>query len=390
MNIPIWPGSSSFDPKSVPSPTPNGFYDEDYDFQVAADKVSKFCAQHLGWPIIDIELQDINFYTAFEHAVTVYGNEVFAFKIRDNQLSLEGAPADVDVSNTLVTPSMANIIRVAKQYGAEAGSGGNVTWHTGSIALKNNVQDYDLNAWAKEQGYDRQGGIEIKRVFYEAPPAITQYYDPYSGTGFGFQALFNSFGFAAMSPATNYLMMPLSFDLQTIQAIEMNQQVRKSNYSFELINNRLRIFPIPNSDSGVMRFEFIINDERTAAVESEGNDAIANRVTSVADAPYSNPVYSRINSVGREWIQEYTLALSKEMLGRVRSKYNTVPIPNSEVTLDGPALISEAAQEKTDLITRLRDYLDGTSRSALMERRANEAEFAQQELNKVPYTIYVA
>lgn len=388
MNTAIWPGSSSFDPQT--NPTPFGYYDDDYDFQINAPKVAKFCAEHLGYPIIDVELQDINFYAAFEHAVTVYGNEVFAFKIRDNQLSLEGADASVDVSNANVTPSLANVIRIAKQYGAEAGSGGNVTWHTGSIALKNNVQDYDLNAWAKERGLDRQGGIEIKRVFYEAPPAITQYYDPYSGTGFGFQALFNSFGFAAMSPATNYLMMPLSYDLQTIQAIEMNQQVRKSNYSFELINNRLRVFPIPNSDSGVMRFEYIINDERIASVETEGNDAIANRVTSVADAPYSNPVYSRINSVGREWIMRYALALAKEMLGRVRSKYNTVPIPNSEVTLDGPALISEAATEKTELIQSLRDYLDGTSRQALLERRANESDFRNKELAQVPYTIYVA
>ena len=388
MNIPIWPGSSSFDPKN--SPTPFGYYDEDYDFQVSADQVAIFCADHLGWPIIDIELQDRNFYAAFEHAVTVYGNEVFAFKIRENQLSLEGAPADVDVSNSTITPSMANIVRLSKQYGAEAGSGGNVTWHKGSIALQNNVQDYDLNAWAAEQGLDRKGGIEIKRVFYEAPPAITQYYDPYSGTGFGFQAMFNSFGFAAMSPATNYLMMPLSFDLQTVQAIEMNQQVRKSNYSFELINNQLRVFPIPNSDSGVMRFEYIINDERIDAAETEGNDAVANRVTSVADAPYSNPVYSRINSVGREWIMQYALALSKEILGRVRSKYSTVPIPNSEVTLDGPALISEAAAEKSDLIQRLRDYLEQTSRRRLLERRADESDFRSKELNQVPMVIYVA
>jgi len=388
MNTAIWPGSSSFDPRT--NPTPFGYYDDDYDFQTNAPKVAKFCAEHLGYPIIEVELQDINFYAAFEHAVTVYGNEVFAFKIRDNQLSLEGADASVDVSNANVTPSLANVIRIAKQYGAEAGSGGNVTWHTGSIELKNEVQDYDLNAWAKERGLDRQGGIEIKRVFYEAPPAVTQYYDPYSGTGFGFQALFNSFGFAAMSPATNYLMMPLSYDLQTVQAIEMNQQVRKSNYSFELINNRLRVFPIPNSNSGVMRFEYIINDERIASVETEGNDAIPNRVTSVADAPYSNPVYSRINSVGREWIMRYALALAKEMLGRVRSKYSTVPIPNSEVTLDGPALISEAATEKTELIQSLRDYLDGTSRQALLERRANESDFRNKELAQVPYTIYVA
>ena len=387
MNIPIWPGSSSFDPLN--EPTPFGFYDSDYDFQQDADKFARFATSRLGYPIMDIELQDKNIYACFEEAVTTYGNEVFAFKIRDNQLSLEGTDASQDVSNALVTPSMAGVIRVSKQYGAEAGSGGNVTWYDGHIDLVDNQQVYDLNAWAKERGLDRKGGIEIKRVFYEAPPAITQYYNPLSGTGFGFQALFNSFGFAAMSPATNYLMMPLSFDLQTVQAIEMNQQVRKSNYSFELINNQLRVFPIPNGSGGKMKFQYIINDERLAASESEGNDAVANRVTSVLDTPYSNPVYSRINSPGRQWIYEYALAFVRETLGGVRNKYSQIPIPNAEVQLDGDALISQGREDRFKLIERLREYLDSTSRQALLERKAQEAELTQQELNKVPYTIYV-
>jgi len=387
MNIPIWPGSSSFNPKN--DPTPYGYYDDDYDFQVTADKFSRFAAQNLGYPIVDVELQDINFYNALERATTVYGNEVFAFKIRDNQLSIEGGNAQVDLSNSVVTPSMAGTIRVAKQYGAEAGSGGNITWHTGSIIMEPNKQDYNLDAWAKERGLDKKGGIEVKRVFYESPPAITQYYDPYSGTGFGFQAMFNSFGFASMSPATNYLMMPLSFDLQTIQAIEMNETVRRSNYSFELINNRLKVFPIPTKRA-LMRFEYIINDERTNLSEGEVGDVVANRVTSVADSPYRNPIFSRINSVGREWIQEYALALVKQVLGNIRGKYANLPIPGAEITLNGSELISQGTQEKDELIVRLREYLESTSMQALLERRALEGQFVQDELSQVPYTIYIA
>ena len=188
-----------------------------------------------------------------------------------------------------------------------------------------------------------------------------------------------------MSPATNYLMMPLSYDLQTIQAIEMNQQVRKSNYSFEIINNRLRIFPIPTVSTGSIFIEYIKDDERL----NNSIDPSDNKVSSVADAPYSNPTYSRINSVGRQWIFEYTLAIAKEMLGWVRSKYSTLPIPNSEVTLNGDSLLREAADNKVRLIERLREYLDQTSRQALLERRANESEFKNKELAQVPYTIYV-
>ena len=387
MNVPIWPGSSSFDPKS--QPTPYGYYDDDYDFQVSADQFSRFAAQNLGYPIVDVELQDINFYNALERATTVYGNEVFAFKIRDNQLSIEGGDAQVDLSNAVVTPSMAGVIRIAQQYGSEAGSGGNITYHTGSIVLEAHKQDYDLNSWAKSQGLDKKGGIEVKRVFYEAPPAITQYYDPYSGTGFGFQAMFDSFGFASMSPATNYLMMPLSFDLQTIQAIEMNQQVRKSNYSFELVNNRLRVFPIPGGPA-MLRFEYIIKNDRMATSEAEAGDTVANRITSVADSPYKNPIFSRINSVGREWIQEYALALVKQVLGNIRGKYANLPIPGAEITLNGSELISQGTQEKDELIVRLREYLDSTSRQALLERKAAEGQFVKDDLSQVPYTIYVA
>ena len=389
MNIPIWPGSSSFDPKSTPSPTPFGFYDDDYDFQQDADKFAQFATLRLGYPIMEIELQDRNIYACFEEAVTTYGNEVFAFKIRENQLSLEGSDASKDITNSTITPGLGNIVRLSKQYGAEAGSGGNVTWYDGSIDLVDNQQVYDLNAWAKERNLDRQGGIEIKKVFFEAPPAITQYYDPYSGTGFGFQALFNSFGFAAMSPATNYLMMPLSFDLQTVQAIEMNQQVRKSNYSFELINNQLRVFPIPNGSGGKMKFQYIINDERIDATEAEGNDAIANRVTSVLDAPYSNPTYSRINAPGRSWIFEYALSYVRETLGDVRNKYSQIPIPNAEVQLNGDELIQQGREDRFKLIERLREYLEQTSRRKLLERRADESDFRAKELNQVPMVIFV-
>lgn len=387
MNIPIWPGSSSFDPKS--KPTPYGYYDDDYDFQQSADQFARFAAQNLGYPIVDVELQDINFYNALERATTVYGNEVFAFKIRDNQLSIEGGDAQIDLSNAVVTPSMASTIRIAQQYGAEAGSGGNITYHTGSIVMEANTQDYDLNTWAKSQGLDKKGGIEVKRVFYEAPPAITQYYDPYSGTGFGFQAMFNSFGFASMSPATNYLMMPLSFDLQTIQSIEMNEQVRRSNYSFELINNKLRIFPIPTADS-VIRFEYIIKKDRMATGEGDFNDGPAKTITSVADAPYKNPIFSRINSVGREWIQEYALALVKQVLGNIRGKYANLPIPGAEITLNGSELITQGTAEKEELIVRLREYLDSTSKQSLLERKALEGQFVKDDLSQVPYTIYVA
>jgi len=379
-NPAIWPGSSSFSPGS----TPFGFYDIDTDFQTDADKVSNFCARRLGYPLVDVELQDINFYTAFEEAVTTYGNELYAYKIRDNQLTVEGLSTGSNINKAIVTPNFEPIIRLSEQYGSEAGSGGNIEYYTGSIDVVRGEQDYDLKAWASSSGVDGEYGIEIKRVFYESNPAIVRYYDPYSGTGFGYQNLFDSFGFGGMSPAINFLMMPLNYDMQVLQAIELNDTIRRSNFSFELRNNKLKIFPIPTI-SGSMYFEYIKRDDRIANSIQQTPD----RVTNVSDSPYDNPTYAHINSVGRQWIFEYTLALAKEMLGYVRGKYQNIPIPGDAVQLNQGDLITAATAEKNSLIERLRGYFDETSRKALLERRAQESEFTNQELKNVPYTIYI-
>ena len=379
MNIPIYNGS----PVWSTGLTPFGFYDSEPEFQTDAVKVAKFCAQRLGYPLTDVELQDMSFFTAFEEAVTIYGNELYAHIIRDNQLSLEGLSTGSNLNTSTITPNFEPIVRLTEQYGAEAGSGGNVPHYTGSFIMTGSQQDYDLNQWAINQGIT--SSIEIKKVFYQASPAITRYYDPYVGTGFGSQNMFDSFGFGGMSPAINFLMMPLNFDLAAIQAIELNDQIRRSNYSFELKNNKLRIFPIPATGSGSYWFEYILREERVAGSVSNtpGN------VTNVSNTPYTNPTYTSINSVGRQWIFEYTLALAKEMLGYVRGKYGNIPIPNSEVTLNQSDLITAATAEKASLIEKLRGYFDQTSRKSLLERRSQEAEFKQTELQQVPYTIYI-
>ena len=381
MNIPIWTGTSTF----AVGQTPFGFYDNDLEFKTDADKVANFCAQRLGYPIADVELQSGSFYTAFEEAITTYGNELYAYKVRENYLSLEGASTLTEANNQLITPNLAGIVRISEQYGVEAGVGGNVTWYSGSLDLVSNQQSYDMNAWADTYANLSAGdSIEIKRVFYEAPPAITRYFDPYAGTGTGMIDLMDSFGWGSYSPAINFLLMPINYDLQTIQAIEFNDQIRRSNYSFELVNNQLKIFPIPNGGVTKLWFQYIKKSERNNPYQNG-----TNKITNVAEVPFTNPNYTQINSIGRQWIFEYTLAIAKEMLGYIRGKYSTVPIPDAEVTLNQADLLSSATDTKNSLIERLRAYFDETSRSSLLERKANEDDFLQKELNKVPYTIYI-
>ena len=112
-------------------------------------------------------------------------------------------------------------------------------------------------------------------------------------------------------------------------------------------------------------------------------------ISDFSNVPYDNMEFKHINDVGKQWIKKYALALSKELLGIIRSKYASIPIPNSDTTLDGDTLRSEATAEKEALITELREMLDQTSRKALLEADKDEAEFLQEKLTKVPYPIYI-
>jgi hypothetical protein len=380
-NAAIWPGSSSF----FPGDTPFGFYDNDIDFQTDADKVADFCAKRLGYPLTDVELQDINFYTAFEEAVTSYGNEVFAYQASENYLDFEGSNTGSQANYKLTRPNLGTIIRLAEEYGSEAGVGGTVEYRTGSINMIAGQQDYDLNEFAISQSTEK-ANIEVKKIFYEAPPAIVRYFDPYAGTGTDVQGLLDAFGFGNYSPGINFLLMPINYDLGKIQAIDFNDQIRKSNYSFELVNNNIRIFPIPTRAEKLYFHYILKSDRNNPYVSGSLGQGV---VTDISTVPYTNPTYSYINSIGRQWIFEYTLALSKEMLGYIRGKYQTVPIPGSEVTLNQSDLIAAASTEKTALIERLRGYLEETSRTKLLEKKAQESEFLQKDLSAVPYTIFI-
>ena len=381
-NIAIYTGTSTFTAGS----TPFGFYDADSTFRTDADKVVKWCAQRLGYPIENIELQDIQFYAAFEEAVTVYGNEVYQWKIRENYLSMEGSATGSALNNQVVTPNLAATIRIASTYGSEAGTGGSVTYYTGSLPVSANRQNYDLTAWAAASASLQPGdSIEVKTIFQKTPPAIVRYFDPYAGTGTGIQSLLESFNFGSYSPGINFMLMPLNFDMLKLQAIELNDQVRKSAYSFDLVNNQLRLFPIPAIDTNLI-FHYIKKSDRNQAFVS---GSAQNLVTNISNVPYNNPVYSQLNSVGKMWVFQYTLALVKEMLAYVRGKYTTVPIPGSEVTLNQADLLADARSEKIALLEQLRGTLEDSSRTKQLEKRSMDENFVNQTLQQVPLPLYI-
>ena len=377
----IWPGSGS----AASGSTPFGFYDEDSEFQTQAPQFATWCARRLGYPIMSVELQDIQFYACFEESISEYSAQVNQFNIKDNLLHLTGQATGSNVTHKKVTPTLGRTVTLAKQYGTEAGVGGDVDIKKGSISIASGSQEYDLNELFVDGS--TSGSIEVKRVYYEGTPAMQRFFDPYATTGYGTINMVEGFGFGNYSPAVSFTMMPIFEDLLRVQAIEMNDSIRKSAYSFTLVNNKLRIFPDPDADKTVY-FDYVNTSDRDNALLTEYSGS-ANVISDFSNVPYDNMQYQFINDVGKQWIRKYGLALSKELLGIVRSKYGTIPIPNSDTSLDGDTLRAEASAEKETLITQLREMLEQTSRKAMLEADKDEAEFLQEKLNKVPYPIYI-
>ena len=384
----IWPGSSSF----ANGNTPYGFYDSDTEFSGSGnhsvDKFADWAAKRLGFPIVAIEMQDVQFYACYEEAITEYSAQVNQANLIDNILYLQGqetgsGATKTDLTHRKVTPTFGRTVQLAEQYGSEAGVGGTIDFKSGSIEMKDGQQDYDLDAlWSNVS--ESGNTIEVRKVFYEAEPAITRYFDPYAGTGDGSYNMLDSFGMGNYSPGISFMMMPVYADILKIQAIEFNDQIRKSAYSFQLRNNKLKIFPIPEEDY-TLHFEYILKKDRDNTLQGNSEGVI----TDVSNAPYDNMEFKEINDVGKQWIKKYALALCKELLGTIRSKYASLPIPNAETTLDGDTLRNEATAEKEFLMTQLSELLEKTGRKALLEADKDEAQFVQEKLQKVPYPIYI-
>ena len=401
-NKPIWPGSSSFTPGS----TPFGFFDTDPLFQSQADSFAKFAAQHVGYPIMDVELQDVNFYTAFETAVIEYSNQINQTNIVNNLMSTLGVQTGSDFLNggsltgQVVGTSLGYITKLSKAYGTEADSGGSVNWHTASIDIVQGKQTYSIREAVEASlgiTLSNSSSIEIRRVIHNTPPAIVRYFDPYVGTGLGSQQLLDAFDFGGFSPSVNFMMMPLHQDLLRIQTIEFNDQIRKSHFSFEIHGDDIKLYPVPGTQGtqavpyyDKVWIEFIFEEEKAKDALLFGNTAVLNGVISDAsNIPYTYQTYSTINDMGRSWIFKYGAAVAKEMLGYVRGKYSSVPIPNAEVTLNASDLLSAAQSEKEALTTQLREFLAELTKEKMLTRQQAENDAMNEILSKIPLKIYV-
>ena len=367
--------------------TPFGFYDTDVQFQQEAPDVAVFVARRLGFPVVDVELTHKQIYACLEEAITTYSNQVNQFNAREYMLSVQGMSTSTNITqrNIISTP-LPQLVKISAQYGTEAESGGNVEIKKGAISASAYTQSYDLKSWAIQN----EGGkaIEIRRVYHYMPPAIARYYDPFATTGLGLTNLMSEFGFDGYSPPVTFVMMPAYEDLLRIQAIEVNDMIRKSQYSFTISDNVVRFAPIFTKDTTIW-FDYLVVDDKlsgNALLQSGSENSV---VSDFSNIPYSNIQYKNINQMGRLWIYRYTLALAKELLGLIRSKYQEIPIPDSTIRLDGETLRREAEKEKDELIKEIRETLEQTGYQAQLKKQMENAEAMNTIFKHIPVPIYI-
>jgi hypothetical protein len=383
-----WPGSGS----AISGKTPFALYDSDSDFQNDGPRTAVWCAKRLGYPIVDVELIDEQFYACFEEATSEYSAQVNQFNIRNNLDTLKGRKSGTNYTQKLVDgTNLPQTFRLSQAYGTLAGVGGPTDYKKAYVDLTSSVQEYNLTTKAYDATtntlLDSDTIRDVVKVYYEAVPAITRFFDPYSVGAQGTLNLISELGFGNYSPAAQFLLMPMYEDVLRMQHIEFNDHIRKSAFTFNIVNNNLTIFPVPSSVTPIKRIYFDYFDR----YDFENNSALVKSkvVSDYSDIKYDFIEYSNINDVGKQWIRKYTLALAKELLGAIREKYNEIPIPDATVSLDGAALRSEAQTEKETLITQLRENLEELSRKQQFEIRKNEADYHQEMLKKVPLKLYV-
>ena len=380
------------------NPTPYGIYDKDNSFISESVDVARYVSKKLGHPVMQLEFNSSSIWACFEEAVSDYSQYINHYNTKNwlwdnygttNRVS--GSGFSNNTGNTMGTgsiepmhPRLGMAFALSEQYGEVVGVGGSTNMYSGSITLSGSKQVYDLETQSTlEKTGDR---LEIQRVFNYGPAAITRFYDPFAGS-FDTQNMLDEMGMGNVSPAVSFIMRPLHHDISRANAIETNDRIRKSAYTFELINNKLRIFPIPQSaDAGdKVWFHYYIRSEKTANTESH----TINKVSDPSNVPYQFITYSEINAAGRQWIRRYTLALAKELLGIIRSKYASMPLPNGEVSLDGEGLKAEGREEKANLLEEIKEFLDSVSLSERARLEQEQAESQQQVLNKAPLGIYI-
>jgi hypothetical protein len=396
----------------VATSLPLGIYSGSAAFISGATDQVAYTYKKLGGDVLDIELKTTNVYANYEEAVLEYSYLLNLHQAK-NVLSdvLGQATGTFDQDGSLVTgPQNVNLKfprvmfeyarRVSDGFSFEADVGGTIPIYSASFQLTENQQDYDLQAIisaSSATGIDPAGGanapyanvvgdkrVIIKKVFYKTPAAMWRFFGYFGGLN----VVGNLSNYGQYTDDSTFEIVPVWQNKLQAMAYEDHLYTRLSHYSFELKNNKLRIFPSPALLSSYrymwVQFSVIPNSWDNNAEYDNGVDGINN----VNTIPFDNLPYENINAIGKQWIRRFALALSKETLGQIRGKFQSIPIPGESVNLNADALLSQAKDEQESLRTELKEMLDQLTYVQMAKDDAEKAQAVQDIQTKVPTLIF--
>lgn len=371
------------------APTPFGFFDIDSEFQSEADSMITFVKRKLGDDILSVELTSKQIWACFEEAFCEYGAVVNQYQAKSQLMNLMGSATGSLAGGEQKFPreTLEFALRLAEPYISYAGLGGSYNTTSGSIQLIKGRQDYDLYTDLKDSAgvpivsssLNTLGGkMRIFELMHSSPQAAYRFFDTTSAINY----LNNEFSFESFTPETVFYVLPVFEDILRGGQMAMSNKVRRSNYSYMIVGTKLRIYPMPVSDIPPNLWARVgfQQDPLNPAIKDPSIYGINN----LSNVPFGNFAYNRVNSIGRQWTRQYALALSKEVLGLVRSKFSSIPIPGAELTLNGSDLISQGREEKEKLVTQLREMLDTLTYDKLVETQAAKIDNLQKILRAVP------
>mgnify|MGYP003134977032 CR=1 FL=1 len=408
----------------VASGVPFGMYTGSSDFLSGAAVQVDYVYKKLGGDVVDIELTADNVYAAYEEAVLEYSyilnlhqaKNVLSDTLGDttgtfNHMgTLDGNEFYVDDGTSIASASLRYPryeFSYTKKIGdgmiSATGMGGTTAVYSASFNVTNLTQDYDLQSIvedASSSGVDDAGNvvafsgkvgdsrIVVTKVFYVSPAAMWRFYGYYGGVG----VVGNYSTYGQYADDATFEIVPVWQNKLQAMMYEDAITTRISNYSYEVVNNNLRIYPRPstwdlNNLFNRIWFKFYI--ESDAWAEDDGYRTGVRGVNNMNTLPFGNLPYENINAIGKQWIRKYALALSKEMLGQIRGKFTTVPIPGQSVTLNFSELLSQAKEEQNGLRDKLRELLKEMEYAELAKLDQEKADAAAITLSKSPVPIFV-
>lgn len=373
------------------NPTPFGVFDLESDFISEADKMIVFVKRRLGDDILSVELTKKQIWANFEEACFEYGSILNQYQAKSQLVNWLGYATGTLSGSEQLYPreSLEFLTRFAEPYASEADVGGAYNQISGSIQLEAGRQDYDIytelvdanDAAIVSSSLNTMGGkMRISEVFHFSPQAAYRFFDTTSAINY----LNNAFSFESFTPETIFYVLPVFEDILRAGQLDLSNRVRRSNYSYKIIGTKIRIYPMPTQITVPMPRLFI----RVKFMQDPLNPAFSDRsiygVSNLSNIPFGNLQFNRINSIGRQWIRQYTLALSMETLGYIRSKMGTLPVPGGNVTLNGADLVAKGREDRKEFITKLKEMLDTMTYDKLIEQQATRSENLSKQLKFIP------